>query len=209
MTSKTGTPSPSNKKWNAGRILLVCLLAFSFIHILSSFLLGVSPAWFALFPVGALAMLAAWGSCAISIIYSLSLAVRRERFMKLLVPALLLIYPLSKPGIYYSRAGALWAANRAGTAQIVTEARKLIEDCRKANLPSGEVRHIEAFPPALKALRPCWIWASRDRVLIKKFGLGDFAGFVIVPSGASCSGTQLSEGLYWQDAGEPGGAPRR
>jgi hypothetical protein len=111
------------------------------------------------------------------------------------------------PGFIPSAFGAIMRAKVIGTDKIVQEGRAILAIDRgwaDKDIPWEEV---EDAPPALRSLRGS-VRVCRDResddkaassVVVKMYGLGDFAGFRIVPDGQKCRGLRVADGLYWSD----------
>lgn len=55
--------------------------------------------------------------------------------------------------------------------------------------------------PAIRRLHPVRVNVTEHGVYIKKFGISDFAGFIVTAEGAQANdGVKIINGLYWTDA---------
>lgn len=112
------------------------------------------------------------------------------------------------PGFIPSALGAIMRAKVIGTEKLVQEGRAILASDRVWTDRDISWEYVENPPPALRSLhgsvRVCRDGESKEIVLscvvVKMFGLGDFAGFRIVPVGQNAHGLRVAEGLYWSDA---------
>lgn len=101
------------------------------------------------------------------------------------------------PGVYTGFVGSMIALYIAGPEQIVIESRELINCSNSRNYI-----YDEKYPPAIERLHPQDILISHSSHLeIRKFGLGDFAGFIVFCDDDvkvnESSGIKIIDGLYW------------
>lgn len=188
-----------------GTITISTLILFSTIvavHTAIAFLLGVHPFFFWLFDVQCIGKEIASIVGPIGLLVSGFLALTKVStfktrfFIRCTTIWLLLALISSLSGGIPSRIGAIVALCIAGPAQVITESRELMENC--ADSPCGLV---EDFPTAIGRVHPGVVYATDELVTIKKYGLGDFAGFVVYPEDQSEKryGIRLYDTLYWVD----------
>lgn len=195
--------------------VLLCLVTGLFaLEYVSGFLLGYNPAFAAAFVLEVIC----WLSFLVGMIATLIVIVwslfKKRACPQLLVGWIILLvfyvpirnYRRLDPSVV----GAITALNVAGSEQVVQEGRQLMEtwkpDLEKQRLhepndplpPSIQIKP-QDIPPAIARLHPGWVLVTEDKVAIKKYGLGDFAGFYIFPSNQTSRGIKLRDGLYWVD----------
>ncbi len=184
---------------------IVCLFFFIIGRHLLAFLLGIHPAFMSLFPLQVLLGFLGFVFSAICLVTTVIRVLRRQSFILyffiwIVIAALNLV-----PGIIPSAAGAVTSLVLAGPQQVVEEGRHLIAiyespegiNCELTYPPCNQTTD---YPPAIRRLNPVYVRVTSEYVLIKKFGLGDTAGFMIYPSGTNPKGIKLIDGLYWIDA---------
>jgi len=167
-----------------------------------AFLSGVHPSFFRLFDIQCISHQIASIVGSIGLIVSGFLvlagmpAFKAKPFTKNAMIWLLLAWVNSLPGGIPARISAVTALYIAGPAQVIAESRELVENC--ADSRCGLV---EGFPPAIGRVHPLVVYASDEFVTIKKYGLGDFAGFIVYPEnkGEERYGIRLYDTLYWAD----------
>jgi hypothetical protein len=94
-----------------------------------------------------------------------------------------------------------------GADKIVQEGRALLAIDRVWTDRDSLWEEVEDAPSALRRLHGS-VRVCRDReseeivilsVVVKMYGLGDFAGFRILPEGQKSHGLRVADGLYWSD----------
>lgn len=172
---------------------------------LIAFLIGIHPSFASYFPIGILFWLLGFVLSVICLVTTVIRILRRQPFLRFSLAWVFLAALNLIPGIIPSAAGAVTSLLFAGPEQVVEEGRELLNtyqssddlDCDVAIPPCGQTTD---YPPAIRRLNPVYVRVTRDYVLIKKFGFGDIAGFLIYPSGVTPGGMRLIDGLYWIDS---------
>jgi hypothetical protein len=184
---------------------IVTLAAFASCKQIQSFLIGLSPSFIDLFLLGVLF----WSLGIILSGVCLLIAIRRVFNRKPIIrygliwgffTALNMV-----PGIFASATGAVTTLLVVGPQEVVSQSRILMEsyeqdqnsDCSREYPP---LAILNSYPQALQRLNPAWVRVNCDYVVVKKFGIGDVAGFVVVREGVTPVGIRLFEGIYWIDA---------
>lgn len=194
------------KSWLTRKNWLLNLLAFFICgNLILSFLLGFHPYFSSFFLVELVFWLLGFILSIVCFIVSLRKLFKREPILHFTIAWLLLTFLNFIPGAYSSAAGAMTAIYLAGSEQVVEEGRLLLQNyqrlenvnCDYAFPPCGQTTE---YTPAIERVYPIYIRVTDDYVLIKKFGFGDFAGFLIYPDGVDPPGIKLRDGLYWIDA---------
>lgn len=181
--------------------LAFCIIGGHF----TAFLLGIHPVFMSLFLLGALLKLSGFVFIIICLITTVIRVFRRQSFATYSLSWALIAALNFIPGIIPSAAGAMITLIFAGPQQVVEEGRNLITNyetpkninCDYTFPVCGQTTE---YPPAIQRLNPVYITVTSEYVLIKKFGLGDVAGFMIFPSGTNPDGIKLIDGLYWIDS---------
>ncbi len=93
----------------------------------------------------------------------------------------------------------------AGPDKVIQEGRELIQIYQSAQDEDPEAINsscvqLKKVPPSIGRVYPAWVRVCQDRVIIKKFGIGDIAGFLIYPEDVEPGGIKLFDGIYWTDA---------
>ncbi len=185
--------------------LIFTLTLIVLAKILISFLLGFHPFFASFIPIGILLWLVGFLLAGICLIFSLRKAIRRQTFMRFTGVWLSLAFLNLMPGIFASATGSMIALYLAGPEQVVAEGRELIRNAQLAEAGNCEIAYpgcgqIMEHPPAITRVHPVYVRVTDEYVLIKKFGIGDVAGFKIYPEGINPPGIRLRDGLYWIDA---------
>lgn len=186
------------RKTNRSLLVLFFLIVINW---LCGLLWGYSIKFFILYPVNLLCIVGILAYTIISSLYLSQLALKKGKIYFSSIKLFILIFIffiLPRINLWFSPpvAGSLFALYRADPSLVVKEGKQLISEYQPLeDLPFNKIKNI---PPAIKQLDPIWIRAYKDKVLIKKYGLGDFSGFIIAydPS-IEIEGVKLKEDLYW------------
>lgn len=184
---------------------LVCLAFFVIGRHVIAFLFGIHPDFLSFFPLEVLFGLLGFVFAGICLVTTITRVLRRHSFVSYALIWIIITALNFIPGIIPSAAGAVVSLVFAGPQQVVEEGRYLLADyeaskdvnCDYAFPPCGQTTD---YPPAIRRLNPVYIRVTSEYVLIKKFGIGDVAGFIVYPSGTNPEGIKLIDGLYWTDA---------
>ena len=104
--------------------------------------------------------------------------------------------------------GAWLTLQYAGQENVVKEGLSLMSDNlayfeeEKSNDPMIEPMKQpkgDDIPRAIRRLNPMYVWVFEDEIALKKYGLGDFSGFVITKTPDTGRPNKLADHIYWVD----------
>lgn len=184
------------------------LVLAAMIQLVCGFLVGYYPPLFWLFLLEVVAGL----MCIVGAIAALVMTVREvgkgQPVIRFVIVWVFVGLVGVLPGFIPSALGAIMRAKVIGTEKLVQEGRAILASDRVWADRDIYWEYVENPPPALCSLHGS-VRVCRDRdsdkivlscIVVKMYGLGDFAGFTIVPEGQKSHGLRVADGLYWSDA---------
>ena len=191
------------------------MIVFSWIFVLASliklvcgFLVGYYPPLFWLFLLEVIAGLMCIVGAIAAFVMTVSAVNKGQPVIRFVIVWVIVGLVGVLPGFIPSAFGAIMRAKVIGTDKIVKEGRAILASDRLWADRHISWEEVEDAPPALRNLHGS-VRVCRDReskkivlscVIVKMYGLGDFAGFTIVPEGQKSHGLRVADGLYWSDA---------
>lgn len=175
--------------------------------LICGFLVGYYPPLFLLYFVEGGASLVCILGAMVSLVITIAMVRRGLPAVRFAIVWVVAVIVGILPGFLPSAFGAITRARVVGTDNLVQEGRTILatHPAWSDNLRLSE--EVGTTPPTLRRLHGS-VRVFRDpestdvvlsHIVVKMYGLGDFAGFTIVPAGQESDGLRIVDGLYWSD----------